>query len=106
MSKQLLRALHSSLVQVNEKKMLVTFSACPNGGLEKCDIATIEGNFEVIYGMCKEFKFKPPCTSKLMGMLQEVDEEHFENSLFCKGSIMERQTMYRYEAQKVRPRPL
>ena len=52
--------------------------------------------------MCKEFKFKPPVTSKLMEMLKNVDEEHFENSLFTKGAITERQTMYRYEAQKVR----
>lgn len=101
-STQLLRALHSSLVQVSEKHMLVDFSVCANGGLEKCDIAAIEKNFEVIYGMCKEFKFKPPVTSKFMEMLKNMDEEHFENTLLTKGAITERQTMYRYEAQKVR----
>ena len=88
--------------------MLIAFSACAHGGLEKCDIGCIENNFDVVYGMCKEFKFKAPSTAKLMDMMQALDEEHYENSLLTQtgfgmqSSHMARQTLYRYESQKLR----
>ena len=77
----------------------MVFSACANGGVEKCDIAAIENNFDVVYGMCTEFKFKTPNTGKLIQMIQDVDEEHFECSLLTRttSSIMERKTIYRYQ---------
>ena len=67
---QLLKARQNSLLQIHETKMLIAFSACAHGGLEKCDIGCIENNFDVVYGMCKEFKFKAPSTAKLMDMMQ------------------------------------
>ena len=72
-----------------------------------CDIGCVDNNFDVVDGMCKEFKFKAPFTAKLMDMMQALDEEYYENSLLTQTAFgmqrshMARQTLYRYESQKL-----